>query len=128
LKRKGNGYAATFIKGGARDGGVFQIIDEPMAFVYPDTDRVLVLGKVSIEQKPSNYACGDPYPSMCYTYKGAQAFIKDGWVRIKVNIKGDEMYIPLSVEDFAFKSITRDSSIIFGHELNGRIYRIKINF
>ena len=129
LKRKGDAYAATFVKGGVRNGNnVFQIVDEPMAFVYADTDKVLVLGKVSIEQKPSNFIGGDSYPSMCYSYKGAKAFIKEGWVRLKVNLQGDEVYIPLCVEDFDAKSVIRDSTTIFGHELNGRKYRITINF
>lgn len=129
LKRKGDAYAATFVKGGVRNGNnVFQIVDEPMAFVYADTDKVLVLGKVSIEQKPSNFIGGDSYPSMCYSYKGAQSFIKEGWVRLKTIIQGDEIYIPLCVEDFEAKSVVRESATIFGHELNGRKYRITINF
>ena len=128
LKKKGNAYAATFVKGGVRNGNVFQIIDEPMAYIYADTNKVLVLGKVSIEQKPSNFVGGDSYPSMCYSYKGAKAFIKEGWVRLKLNLQGDEVYIPLCVEDFENKSIIRDSVTIFGHELNGRKYRITINF
>ncbi len=128
LKKKGDAYAATFVKGGVRNGNVFQIVDESMAFVYADTDKVLTLGKASIEQKPSNFVGGDSYPSMCYSYKGAQAFIKDGWVRLKTTIQGDEVYIPLCLEDFENKSIIRESNTIFGHELNGRKYRITINF
>lgn len=128
LKKKGDAYAATFVKGGVRDGGVFQIVDEPMAFVYADTDKVLTLGKVSVEQKPSNFVGGDTYPSMCYSYRGTQSFIKEGWVRLKTIIQGDEVYIPLNLEDFDTKSIVRESAITFGHELNGRTYRITINF
>ena len=128
LKKKGDAYAATFVKGGVRDGGVFQIVDEPMAFVYADTDKVLTLGKVSVEQKPSNFVGGDTYPSMCYSYRGTQSFIKEGWVRLKTIIQGDEVYIPLNLEDFDTKSIVRESVITFGHELNGRTYRITINF
>jgi hypothetical protein len=130
LKKKGDAYAATLARGGntARNGGVFQIVDKALAYVYADTDKILVLGKVSIEQKPSNFIGGDSYPSMCYSYKGTQTFIKDGWVRLKTSLNGDEVEIPLCVEDFYAKAITRESSTIFGHELNGRKYKITINF
>jgi len=125
LKRKGDAYAATLARGGntARNGGVFQIVDEALAYVYADTDKVLVLGKVSLERE-------DPRcdTKMCYAYKGTQTFIKDGWVRLKTSLNGDEVVIPLFAEDFTKQSVTRESATNYSHELNGRKYKITINF
>ena len=122
LKKKGDGYAATLVKGGVRDGGVFQIIDEPMAYVYADTDKTLTLGKVSLEKEDPRFDS-----EMCYTRKGERTFLKEGWCRLKVSkeicASTDEVDIPLCVEDFYKGSVTRSTT-----HISGREYRITIFF